>query len=219
MMEAPKEEGKPNFLMGGEDGFEDIEEKDEFPSNMSSGGLTKQLSDAALIDKRRRLRYVKLHSKIFHWQMKLKVVRVFGKRARKEKIIYARDSRERNTSDHMFALNAEKHLGEPHSVDSSSMFAKMCARNDDDEDFFIFANERQKWFNQLPSTVELVLLSHEAKIIFPVSFWTSNALDTKSKGRKSSKNNLSLKYRETSRIICSRVKLKYLISSNKPETL
>lgn len=57
MMEATKEEGKPNFMMGGEDGFEEIEEKDEFPSSLSNGGLlTKQLSDAALIDKRRRLR-------------------------------------------------------------------------------------------------------------------------------------------------------------------
>lgn len=59
MMEPTKEEGKPNFMMGGEDGFDDIEEKDEFPAgmSMSNGGmLTKQLSDAALIDKRRRLR-------------------------------------------------------------------------------------------------------------------------------------------------------------------
>lgn len=55
MMETSTEEGKPNFLMGGEDGFEDIEEKDEFPSTVN-GGLTKQLSDVALIDKRRRLR-------------------------------------------------------------------------------------------------------------------------------------------------------------------
>lgn len=53
MMEASKEE-KPNFVMGGEDGFEDVEEKDEFPT--TNGVLTKQLSDAALIDKRRRLR-------------------------------------------------------------------------------------------------------------------------------------------------------------------
>jgi hypothetical protein len=58
MMEKPKEEGKPNFLVGGEDGFEDVEEKDLFPSNMSNGmsQLTKQLSDAALLEKRRRLR-------------------------------------------------------------------------------------------------------------------------------------------------------------------
>lgn len=57
MMETTKEEGKPNFMMGGEDGFEEIEEKDEFPSGMSNGGMpTKQLSDAALIEKRRRLR-------------------------------------------------------------------------------------------------------------------------------------------------------------------
>jgi hypothetical protein len=54
MMEATKEEAKPNFLLG-ED--EDIEDKDEFPSGMSNGGmLQKQLSDAALMDKRRRLR-------------------------------------------------------------------------------------------------------------------------------------------------------------------
>lgn len=52
MMETTKEEGKPNFLMGGED--EDVEDKDEFPC--SNGGMIKQLSDAALIDKRRRLR-------------------------------------------------------------------------------------------------------------------------------------------------------------------
>ena len=55
-METSKEEGKPNFMMGGEDGFEDIEEKDEFPTVMINGGLTKQLSDASLIDKRKRLR-------------------------------------------------------------------------------------------------------------------------------------------------------------------
>jgi hypothetical protein len=56
MMEAAKEEVKPNFLVGDEDGFEEIEEKDEFPSGISNGALNKQLSDAALIDKRRRLR-------------------------------------------------------------------------------------------------------------------------------------------------------------------
>lgn len=54
MMETTKEESKPNFLVGGEDSFEDVEEKDEFPSSMNV--LTKQMSDAALIDKRRRLR-------------------------------------------------------------------------------------------------------------------------------------------------------------------
>lgn len=53
MMETAKEEVKPNFLLG-ED--EDVEEKDEFPSSMENGVLQKQLSDAALIDKRRRLR-------------------------------------------------------------------------------------------------------------------------------------------------------------------
>lgn len=53
MMETAKEEVKPNFLLG-ED--EDIEDKDEFPANISNGVLQKQLSDAALIDKRRRLR-------------------------------------------------------------------------------------------------------------------------------------------------------------------
>lgn len=53
MMDASKEETKPNFLMGGEDGYEDIEEKDELSS---MDVITKQLSDAALIDKRRRLR-------------------------------------------------------------------------------------------------------------------------------------------------------------------
>lgn len=55
MMEPAKEE-KPNFLVGGEgeDGFEEIEEKDEFP--LQNGILVKQPSDAALLDKRRRLR-------------------------------------------------------------------------------------------------------------------------------------------------------------------
>lgn len=54
MMETVKEEAKPNFLLG-ED--EDVEEKDEFPAGIINGGmLQKQLSDAALIDKRRRLR-------------------------------------------------------------------------------------------------------------------------------------------------------------------
>lgn len=55
MMDKAKEEAKPNFLVG-EDEDEEIEDKDEFPSGMSNGVLTKQLSDAALIDKRRRLR-------------------------------------------------------------------------------------------------------------------------------------------------------------------
>lgn len=54
-MEVHEDEGvKPSFLMGGED---EVEDTDEFPSgNASLAGLTKQLSDAALIDKRRRLR-------------------------------------------------------------------------------------------------------------------------------------------------------------------
>lgn len=56
MMETTKEEGKPNFMMGGEDTFEEIEDKDEFPTVINNGGLAKQMSDAALIDKRRRLR-------------------------------------------------------------------------------------------------------------------------------------------------------------------
>jgi len=54
MMESTSEE-KPNFLMGGEE----VEDKDEFPtenSTTTNGGLQKQLSDAMLIDKRRRLR-------------------------------------------------------------------------------------------------------------------------------------------------------------------
>lgn len=54
MMETSKEEGKPNFLMGGED--DDVEEKDEFPISISNGALNKQLSDQALLEKRRRLR-------------------------------------------------------------------------------------------------------------------------------------------------------------------
>lgn len=53
MMDSSQGEGKPNFMMGGEDGFE---EKDEFPPAVVNGGLSKQLSDASLIDKRRRLR-------------------------------------------------------------------------------------------------------------------------------------------------------------------
>jgi hypothetical protein len=53
MMETAKEDVKPNFMLG-ED--EDVEEKDEFPTTMGNGGLQKQLSDAALMDKRRRLR-------------------------------------------------------------------------------------------------------------------------------------------------------------------
>lgn len=41
---------KANFMVGGD--LEDSEEKDEFPPQ----GITRQISDAALIDKRRRLR-------------------------------------------------------------------------------------------------------------------------------------------------------------------
>lgn len=54
-MDAQQDEGmKPSFLMGGED---DVEDTDEFPvGNSSQLGLVKQLSDAALMDKRRRLR-------------------------------------------------------------------------------------------------------------------------------------------------------------------
>lgn len=51
MMESSTSEQKPNFMVGGD--LEEIEEKDEFPPPR---GITKQLSDAALIDKRRRLR-------------------------------------------------------------------------------------------------------------------------------------------------------------------
>lgn len=59
-MDVQKDEGiKPSFLMGGEDNEDEIEDKDEFPVGNSSGaGLAKQLSEAALIDKRRRLRWV-----------------------------------------------------------------------------------------------------------------------------------------------------------------
>lgn len=50
-------EQKPNFLVGGdENGYDEIEEKDIFPPEDMTGSLAKQLSDAALIDKRRRLR-------------------------------------------------------------------------------------------------------------------------------------------------------------------
>lgn len=54
VMDTQKDEGiKPSFLMGGED----IEDMDSFPiGNSSNIGLAKQLSEAALIDKRRRLR-------------------------------------------------------------------------------------------------------------------------------------------------------------------
>lgn len=51
MMESSTPEQKPNFMVGGD--LEEIEEKDEFPPPL---GITKQISDAALIDKRRRLR-------------------------------------------------------------------------------------------------------------------------------------------------------------------
>lgn len=44
------QEQKANFMVGGD--IEEMEEKDEFPSQE----ITRQLSDAALIDKRRRLR-------------------------------------------------------------------------------------------------------------------------------------------------------------------
>lgn len=65
MMETAKEEGKLNFMMGGEEDFDDVEEKDKFPASSSNGGmLTKQLSDAALIDKRRRLRWVLNYTKL-----------------------------------------------------------------------------------------------------------------------------------------------------------
>lgn len=58
IMDTQKDEGvKPSFLMGGEDNDIDVEDMDEFPTGNSSNiGLAKQLSDAALIDKRRRLR-------------------------------------------------------------------------------------------------------------------------------------------------------------------
>ena len=49
-------EQKPNFLVGGDNGYDEIEEKDIFPPEDMTGSLAKQLSDAALIDKRRRLR-------------------------------------------------------------------------------------------------------------------------------------------------------------------
>lgn len=51
MMESSTTEQKANFMVGGD--LEEIEEKDEFPPPRI---ITKQLSDAALIDKRRRLR-------------------------------------------------------------------------------------------------------------------------------------------------------------------
>lgn len=45
------QEQKANFMVGGD--LEEVEEKDEFPTQE----ISRQLSDAALIDKRRRLRY------------------------------------------------------------------------------------------------------------------------------------------------------------------
>jgi len=54
MMNSTGSEERPNFLVGDEDAA-DSEEKDAFPS-MANGTLTKQLSDAALMEKRRRLR-------------------------------------------------------------------------------------------------------------------------------------------------------------------
>ncbi|CAG9801571.1 unnamed protein product [Chironomus riparius] len=58
MMESStgSSEQKPNFLVGGDNGYDEIEEKDIFPPEDITGSLAKQLSDAALIDKRRRLR-------------------------------------------------------------------------------------------------------------------------------------------------------------------
>lgn len=55
-LSVPSSEVRPNFLVGCEDGNEDVEEKDVFPQGMVTGMLTKQLSNADLIDKRRRLR-------------------------------------------------------------------------------------------------------------------------------------------------------------------
>lgn len=52
MMESSTPEQKPNFMVGGDIDLEETEEKDEFPPR----GITKQISDAGLIDKRRRLR-------------------------------------------------------------------------------------------------------------------------------------------------------------------
>lgn len=46
------EEQKPNFLVGGGD-IDENEEQDEFPPSQN---ISRQLSDAALIDRRRRLR-------------------------------------------------------------------------------------------------------------------------------------------------------------------
>lgn len=54
MME--NQEQKPNFLVGGDNGYDEVEEKDIFPPLEMNGGLMKQFSDAALVDKRRRLR-------------------------------------------------------------------------------------------------------------------------------------------------------------------
>ena len=59
MMESStgSSEQKPNFLVGGDNGYDEIEEKEDiFPPEDMTGSLAKQLSDAALIDKRRRLR-------------------------------------------------------------------------------------------------------------------------------------------------------------------
>lgn len=56
MMENSMQEQKANFMVGGD--LEETEEKDEFPTQQNST-IIKQLSDAALMDKRRRLRWVR----------------------------------------------------------------------------------------------------------------------------------------------------------------
>jgi hypothetical protein len=53
MMENSMQEQKANFMVGGD--LEETEEKDEFPTQQNTT-IMKQLSDAALMDKRRRLR-------------------------------------------------------------------------------------------------------------------------------------------------------------------
>lgn len=52
MMENSTQEQKANFMVGGD--LDETEEKDEFPPRV----MTKQLTEIAINDKRRRLRYV-----------------------------------------------------------------------------------------------------------------------------------------------------------------
>ncbi|KAG5679406.1 hypothetical protein PVAND_008974 [Polypedilum vanderplanki] len=55
--EQNQQPAKPNFLVGGDHCYDEIEEKDEFPPRREmNGSIPKTFSDATIIDKRRRLR-------------------------------------------------------------------------------------------------------------------------------------------------------------------